>query len=376
MSGIWRGLAAVVLVFLSTHEVSATTFVAALEQNTWGEPTVALQDESESESAGQFIGDLYTTDSESIIACGCHDCASDSCCDDCCGGIDCGSCVGSCCPKWSATIGTILLDREDPTPGSIVASNPGLATRYFGAEDFDFDFEAGYELGLARRFDNGYILEGRYFAVDHTAATTIVTPGAFIGTGFTGPGGTTIAGRYLTMLDNTEINIRRRHSERITLLGGFRMIELRDQARFILNNNVARGNYDYDNRLYGGQLGGNLNLSPRASRLLVNVETKAGVYNNLVKGGIYEFQGSNFIGTFNGDDANTAFIGEINLNAGYRLTDHMVLRSGYQLLWIENVALASDAAVRSLTNPSLLNNVSADQGLFYHGATAGIDLVW
>lgn len=392
MSRIWHYAGTVALGFLASTPVSAKTMEMALAETAWDEPTVSL--ESEADSAVELAGELYATDADSILACGaCEDgawdkcgskdnccgdkCCDDSCCKDTCCGIDCGAGVGSCCPKWYATIGTIALDREDPTPGTIVANNPGNNLRFFGAENFDFDFEAGVEVGLARRFDNGCILEGRYFGIDHTAASTIVTPGAFIGTGFTGPGGTTIAGRYLTMLDSTEINIRRQHTDRLTLLGGFRMIELRDQARFMLNANVARGHYDYDNRLYGGQLGSNLDLSPRNnSRLLANVETKAGVYNNLVEGGIYEFQGFNFIGTFNGDEANTAFVGEINLNTGYRLTDHVTLRTGYQLLWIENVALASDAAVRSLLNPSLLRTVSDDQGLFYHGATGGVDVVW
>jgi hypothetical protein len=387
MSRNWRIPAAVVLGLLASYDLSATTLQAALDDAAWDEPTVTLETESETESAVKLAGDLYASDADSILACGaCEDgacdkcgasdnCCDNSCCHDSCCGIDCGAGVGSCCPKWFATIGTVVLDREDPTPGTIVAANPA-GTRFLGAEAFDFDFEPGIEVGLARRFDNGCILEGRYFGVDSVASATITTPGNFIGTGFTGPGGTLVRGRYLTMLDSTEVNIRRQHSDRLTVLGGFRMIELRDQARFMLNNNVARGHYDYDNRLYGGQLGSNLDLSPRAGRLLANVETKAGVYNNLVEGGINEFQGFNFIGTFNGDDANTAFVGEINLNTGYRLTDHVTLRTGYQLLWIENVALASDAAVRSLLNPSLLRTVSDDTGLFYHGATAGIDFVW
>lgn len=382
MSRMWHVVGAVALGILAAHEAAATIMETALADAAWDEPTVALEAENETDSAVELAGELYATDAGSILACGaCEDSACDKCgagdngCDDSCCGIDCGSGVGYCGPRWFATIGTVVLDRESPTPGTIVAANPGGA-RFFGAELFDFDPEAGIEVGLARRFDNGCILEGRYFGIDHIATAGIVTPGNFIGAGFTGPGGTTIAGRYITMLDSTELNIRRQHSDRITLLGGFRMIELRDQARFVLNNGVARGHYDYDNKLYGGQLGSNLDLSPRGTRWLANVETKAGVYNNLVKGGIYEYQGFNFIGTFNGDEANTAFVGEINLNTGYRLTDHMTLRTGYQLLWIENVALASDAAVRSLLNPSLLRIVSDDQGLFYHGATAGIDFVW
>jgi len=373
---MWQVVGAVALGFFAAHEAAATSMKAALADAAWDEPTISLEADSQPDTTLQLAGDLYATENLILPCGGCEDDVCDHCCDDdCCGGVDCGAGVGYCCPKWYATVGTVILDRETPTAGTIVAANPA-GTRFFGAEAFDFDYEAGLEVGLARRFDNGCILEGRYFGIDHTAAETIVTPGNFIGTGFTGPGGTTVAGRYLTKLDSFEINLRRQHSDRVTLLGGFRMIELRDDANFVLNNNVARGNYVYDNKLYGGQLGSNLDLSPRGGRWLANVESKAGIYNNLVEGGIFEFQGANFIGTFNGEESNTAFVGEINLNTGYRICEHVVLRGGYQLLWIENIALASDAAVRSLLNPSLLNTVADDAGLFYHGATAGVDFVW
>ena len=71
-----------------------------------------------------------------------------------------------------------------------------------------------------------------------------------------------------------------------------------------------------------------------------------------------------------------AFVSELNFSAAYWLTSHMAIRGGYQLLWLDNLALAADAAARSITNPVLLNNVENDGHLFYNGATAGIDFVW
>ncbi|MBL9165621.1 MAG: BBP7 family outer membrane beta-barrel protein [Planctomycetaceae bacterium] len=78
-----------------------------------------------------------------------------------------------------------------------------------------------------------------------------------------------------------------------------------------------------------------------------------------------------------GEQANTkaAFVGEIDLTLGYRLTQHIIVRGGYQLLWIDNVALAGDAASRGLLNPSVLRGVEFNS-LFYQGATTGIDFVW
>ena len=65
--------------------------------------------------------------------------------------------------------------------------------------------------------------------IDFTASTSVTAPSSFIGTGFTGPGGTLLTGRYLTMLDSAEINLRHQHNDRLDLLAGFRWIQLQDQ---------------------------------------------------------------------------------------------------------------------------------------------------
>ena len=101
MSRAWRALGAVVLGFLATHEVSATTFKTALANVAWDEPTATV--ESAAESAVQLAGDLYATDAESIISgCACEDAAGDNsraggiCYDSSCWGVDCAAVGGSC----------------------------------------------------------------------------------------------------------------------------------------------------------------------------------------------------------------------------------------------------------------------------------------
>lgn len=302
--------------------------------------------------------------------------AADLACDDsaaCGDGVDCGDACG-CGPTWYASAGAVFLKRSRPNEGVVVAGNPSGAP-FSRASDFGFDWEAGVDVALARRFAGGTIVEARYFGVDSTAYSTFVAPGTFIGAGFTGPGGTNFNGKYLTMLDSTEINLRRSVNDRLSLLGGFRWVELKDEMFYKLAGNVATGDYEYNNHLYGGQLGASLNLGQPARRLLANVETKAGVYGNVADGGIYEFQGNNFIGSFAGSDTKAAFVGEIDLTLGYRLTQNITVRGGYQLLWIDNVALAGDAGSRSLLNPSLLRGVEFNS-LFYQGAMTGIDFVW
>lgn len=306
-------------------------------------------------------------------------CAADECCDDpcddcvsCADGIDCGDMCG-CGPKWYASVGVVILKRDRPSAGTVVAANPA-GTPFSSASDFSFDYEVGPSVALARRFGDT-ILEGRYYGVDHTDYNNFVTPGGFIGAGFTGPGGTSFTGKYLTMLDSTEINLRRNVSDRVSILGGFRWVELKDEMFYKLNGNVATGDYEYNNRLYGGQLGLSFNPIRPGGRWISSVEGKAGLYANVVDGGIYEFQGNNFIGSFVDQSVNEAFVGELDLTLGYRLTKHIVLSSGYKLLWLGDVSLAGEAASRSLLNPSLLRS-NRYEDLFYQGATASIDFVW
>lgn len=118
-------------------------------------------------------------------------------------------------------------------------------------------------------------------------------------------------------------------------------------------------------------------MTNRCNPLQIDVVGKAGVYGNANDGGITEFGPvGTRIGSFIGRGSSTAFVGELDFTAAYTLTDHIAVRGGYQLLWLSDLALATDAASRSLLNPSLLRTVSDDGHLFYQGATVAIDFVW
>jgi hypothetical protein len=285
-------------------------------------------------------------------------------------------CMGCCCPTWYVSAGAIVLHRNRPDPGTIVAANPA-GTRFASPSDFNFGWNWGPDITVARRMATGNIWEGRFFSsVGSSATNSFVAPGNFIGVGFTGPGGTVFNGNYFTRLYSTELNWKRPIGDQLKFIAGFREIELRDQMSYTLNNNVATGQYNYNNHLWGGQLGADWALLNTSRRLQVNVAGKAGLYGNLSDGGIYEFSGNNAIGSFTGRKWANAFVGDLGISGAYFLTQHVALRGGYQLLWISDVALAGDAASRSLTNPSLLRTVDHSGQLFYQGATMAVDVIW
>lgn len=302
----------------------------------------------------------------------CEGCTANQSCD-CCQCCD-------CCDKsgWFGYAGAIFLTRNDSNAGAFVAANPAGTPFLTGPQAFnDFSSESGYDLMLGRRFSNGDAIEVRYFGVDDIFdSNNFVAPGNFIGVGFTGPGGTSFFSRNWTQIKSVEANYKYFVGDRLSLIGGFRYLELNDTMRSTLNANVATGLYEFENHLYGGQLGADLLLTDPSNALELRVVGKAGLYYNEYNGGIREFQGNNFIGSFLGSDEGSAFVGDLLFSVSYWFNDHIALRTGYQLLWVGDVALGADEASRSLLNPSLLRNPKHDGDLFMQGAQVGIEFLW
>jgi hypothetical protein len=126
----------------------------------------------------------------------------------------------------------------------------------------------------------------------------------------------------------------------------------------------------------GAQIGLDLAVFPLTSPFQINVFGKIGRYSLETTGGIAEFSGPNFIGGF-GTTANSHVnASEAGISAGYRPSSNVLIRAGYQALWIQNLGLASNNASLSLLNPSLLNTNVARGNLLFHGANFGMDISW
>ena len=257
----------------------------------------------------------------------------------CCGCDDCCSCMDCCSPLWYGSAGAVFLRRSQPTAGTIIGAQPSGSPAFSRGSDFDFGWDAGPDITLGRRIGCEDSLEARYFNSCAGAGIQFVTPSSFIGAGFTGPGGITISGLDVTRLDSGEINWRRQQWEHLALLAGFRWAQLTDNATYKIGPTAA-GDYNYINHFYGGQLGADWSLTNRFNPLQLNVAGKAGIYGNAADGGIYGGdRRQSRKGNFAGQDTTAAFLGKLDFSASYSLTSHIAIRSGYQLLWLTNLAL-------------------------------------
>ena len=66
-------------------------------------------------------------------------------------------------------------------------------------------------------------------------------------------------------------------------------------------------------------------------------------------------------------------MGDINLTAAYQFSEHVAIRGGYELLWVQDLALSSQQA--ATTTASHTQDAITTLGqLFYNGATFGVEL--
>ena len=74
-------------------------------------------------------------------------------------------------------------------------------------------------------------------------------------------------------------------------------------------------------------------------------------------------------------EGGVGFIGDINLNLSYRISDAWRLRTGYNFLWLTGVALAPNQFDFG-ASPTAGTGLAGGAGVFLHGANIGLETAW
>jgi hypothetical protein len=279
-------------------------------------------------------------------------------------------------PTWSISAGAIWLHRSRPETAAIVTPPTGTPGITVNGTDFGFDWGGGVDVGLMHRGKRGYIWEARYFNSNDADATyniPNITTFRIAGIGVTILGGGSLNSTYSTKLDSSELNLHKMLNDRVTIFSGFRWIELHDTLRVNMATPATFARWDENNHMYGGQVGTNWALLDPSSAFRLNLSGKAGAYSN---NACNRFTSTVVTGDHE-EDSEIAFVGEGSLTATYFFTEHVAFRGGYQVMWLDNVALASDAAAATAQVPGGTSSpVITDGRLFYNGATAAVEFVW
>jgi hypothetical protein len=78
--------------------------------------------------------------------------------------------------------------------------------------------------------------------------------------------------------------------------------------------------------------------------------------------------------SFTENRGDVTFVGEIGVTGAYQWTEHLAIRGGYQLLWIQGVAVASDQI--PVVDVFAQTGLNTNGNVFYHGALMSLDLTW
>lgn len=297
-----------------------------------------------------------------------------------------------CCrPQWTVKAGAMWLNREGTrgipfvvAPNDIpfvVASNSSVLA---STADLGFGSEPGYYFTLLRHTQRGWDLEVTHFnvtgwnesstfgAVPNWSVIPVVAPTINV-TNNVGPNSM----RYTSELFSTEINLRRPLSDRVTVLAGFRIVELHEQFIGALQGPVSLSQYftNTDNHMYGFQLGADMDLWSKG-RLSVNGVLKGGIYGNAADQDsiLTDTAMGIVVGPAVDQTDHTAFLGEVAFILNYQLTNRLSLTAGYQLMWIEGAALATEQI--PVTNYATNSGISVHGSPFYHGVNVGLKCTW
>lgn len=330
--------------------------------------------------------------------------------------------------RWfDAYVGSMVLSRnnnfggfqtaqQDPMTGvfardTLISTNTanGATLR---TSDLDLEqLEAGLETIFALQTGPGTSIEARYFGLnswdstrslqsDRTVAPTLFSAFSLFGT--SPPGGFDDTDRsythtltYESEIHNGEVNYRRGFVPRSdwiqgSWLAGIRYFDLDERMGFATvgtNNNTSAfdqlrfSNFDVRtrNQLTGVQFGGDMwvNVQPGVK---IGVEGKGGIFGNH-----HEVEHTTVANSIarSGEflqGGETAYLTEFSATLLYRLSYSWTLRGSYNMLYVDNVALAPENFnVRDYSNvigggnftAARAANIDVDGEVFYQGFSVG-----
>jgi hypothetical protein len=286
------------------------------------------------------------------------------------------------------------LQREDIGRRIDMTSDGILGPIVLDTDDLNLDDASGFRVTGAYLVGPGTNLELTYFGTFNWASAAQVTgPGnlysvfsAFGSDPFGGFPETDAANLqridYSSALNNAELNLRHRWTSANCVLHGSwlvgaRYVALDEDFGYFTQTNLGEMNYlvTTENDLIGAQIGTDMFfcVSPRFK---IGGEVEAGVYGNHAR------QRTNVTATLSPSlhelerDDDVAFVAEAGAIGLFRLTPRLTVRGGYQLIYIDGVALAVENF--NTESPFTARQAFLDDGgdVFYHGVTLGFEWTW
>ncbi len=298
---------------------------------------------------------------------------------------ECCSCV-CCCPDWIVTPEAMFLSRRNSSPQTLI-TNVNTGAAMLSTRDFDDDYDVIPRLQLIRQECCGNGWEINLFGL--SPFSTINTNGDSDSPNLAAPGiplnssapGTIFRTSYDTDFNSLELNRRCYYNECLTFVAGFRWLELGEELDFDEVAPVQRDLFSVDtnNHMYGFQVGLDAVLWKSRRCFYIESGLRAAILHNSADQNIdapFFTPVPLTVDRLSARDDHTAFFGELGIDGVYRLNSRVSLRAGYQLMWLEGVALAPDQiAVNSVIAPGIAG-LDTSGSLFLSGVTVGATITF
>ncbi len=334
-------------------------------------------------------GGVYASGCQNCNAggCGCSNgCGCDGC--GCCGSNCCGSnCCGSncgCWPKWYVDAGAVFLWRNNGSINQpvVITSGSQAPTTLIDTHSTDFDTGIGPQVMLGVRTSPCSAWCLQYFsAFDFQGDSSVSSEGSLAAAGILGEQGIDwssadqMSTHYTSDLHNVELN--HVHTWGCwSLLSGFRFVDLTEDYDITTVSGTSTSAYDVHtrNNLYGGQLGARYRHC--CHRFFWDCTGKAGVFGNAAQQTqLLTDDNSSVVYRDSIDHEGTvAFVGDVNVSVGFQLSCVWAVRCGYNVMWIDQVALAPDQLNFDPSSPGTTTNTGGD--VFLQGINVALEARW
>jgi hypothetical protein len=287
--------------------------------------------------------------------------------------------------RWSVRLDYLHLRRSTQDSFAYLTGLNVPANQLFfrTTNDLEDEYQPGYRITLSSPVSDTSVTEVTYFG-----STDFDRTDAFAGDANntilpTLTPLTTVAAsvaRYRTTFDSLEINYRRYlsvfpHTSFLIGLRGLRVDEEFGVNEAGTINAVAANAFRAQrtrNSLLGVQIGGDVMYQPTC-RFQWGGYGRVGAFGNWHRGTIQTGQTTGLAGaqSFTDRDSEISFMSEFGLMASYQVGENVLLRGGYHVTYLTDLALApfQTEGVGQYT-------VDADQDAWWHGPFAGVEFRW
>ncbi|PQO48153.1 hypothetical protein C5Y93_00280 [Blastopirellula marina] len=310
---------------------------------------------------------------------------------------------GRCAPRYfDVGFDATFFTFEPGNNNTVLTSQGGANNPVLDTQDSSFDYKGGGRLTLQRSAFVGSYFEFSYLGFGNWASSRSVTGPGNLFSPFSGFGTDPVAPGYAEVdsanlqsfetsnnFDSFEINLRRFFTSpncwlQSSYWAGFRYVRVADDSIYLSSGNTGGLIYEVDatNDMYGVQFG--LDSTVRlTTRWSVTAFGEVGVYGTTATQKSTISFGNIEINE-RASQSRASMVAEGGAMSTFRLHPRVTLRAGYQVVYVDGIALSSDSfnfqtggvsplGTALANRPGVLND---NGNAIYHGPTVGMEYTW